>query len=76
MNRVLAPRRPIYALELTPLECKLILECIEQRFHESDRKNSATHIPADKKNRTAAFAMLAEIRDQLREGIALSGESS
>ena len=65
-HRERIPRRHIFSIELTVLECELLVECIDYRFRESDRRNFSG-VPAGDKRRTGKFRMLADIRRQLEE---------
>ena len=56
--------REFILLELTPLECTLLLETIDYRFNEADRRNQSG-IPSDRKSRKGKFLILATVREQL-----------
>ena len=56
--------RRFVTLELTGIEVRMLLETIDYRFREADRKNMSG-IPPERKDRKGKFLILQEVRRQL-----------
>ena len=51
-------------LEVTALEVRVLIESIDYRIREADRKNMSG-VPPEEKRRTGKFRVLEEVRRQL-----------